>query len=445
MNLLLIAWKNLLQRRLASSLTALSIGLGVMLMVLVLVISGAVETAFTQRSIGYDLIVGPKGSDLQLVLSAVYRIQPPIENLPAMYLDELHNDRRVVTAVPLAFGDVTEDGSFPIVGTTDEYFENEYLPGQKFSFQSGGQRMVQLFDAIIGADVARQNGWNKDDRFSILHGGAEGSKHDEKFTVVAVLAPTGTANDRTVFLNLDGFYAIDGHEKPVEEIEKRLRDFYAADADRLQQALTELDDYRRQLDAQEQTGTPAVAPRAMQEVTAVLIRTRSETPFDAISFSADLQKGFQAMAVNPIRPIQRLMTNVIGNVQKALMVMTGLIILVSGVSIFVSIYNSMSDRRREIAIMRSLGAGRHHVFGIILAESALLCTGGACLGWLTGHALAVIASPWLIRRTGLLISPWNISPWELTLFPALAILGILVGFLPALTAYRTNVADALSQ
>ncbi|MFZ9090243.1 MAG: ABC transporter permease [Planctomycetaceae bacterium] len=445
MNLLLIAWKNLLQRRLASALTALSIGLGVMLMVLVLVISGAVETAFTQRSIGYDLIVGPKGSDLQLVLSAVYRIQPPIENLPAMYLDELQADRRVVTAVPLAFGDVTQEGGFPIVGTTTEYFENDYLPGQKFEFGKGGSRIDQLFEAIIGADVARQNGWTLGSTFPILHGGAEGSLHDEEFTVVAVLAPTGTANDRTVFLNLESFYAIDGHEKPVDEIEKRLRDFYAADQDRLDQALAELDDYRQQLRNEEANGVAAVSPRAMQEVTAVLVKTRPETPFDAISLSAELQKGFQAMAVNPIRPIQRLMTNVIGNVQKALVVMTGLIILVSGVSIFVSIYNSMSDRRREIAVMRSLGAGRHHVFGIILAESALLCTGGAAMGWLTGHGVAVLASPWLIRRTGLLISPWTVSPWELTLFPALAVLGILVGFLPAMTAYRTNVADALNQ
>ncbi|MFM7921115.1 MAG: ABC transporter permease, partial [Planctomycetaceae bacterium] len=113
MSLLKIAWKNILQRRVASLLTSLSIGLGVMLMVLVLVIAGAVETAFTQRSIGYDLIVGPKGSDLQLVLSAVYRVQPPIENLPYMYLEQIRADRRVISAVPLAFGDVTQQGSFP--------------------------------------------------------------------------------------------------------------------------------------------------------------------------------------------------------------------------------------------------------------------------------------------------------------------------------------------
>jgi len=444
MNLLTIAWKSIRQRRLASFLTALSIGLGVMLMVLVLVIFGAVNSAFTQRSVGYDLIVGPKGSDLQLVLSAVYRMQPPIENLPYMYLEQLKKDRRVISAVPLAFGDVTEAGSFPIVGTTTEYFQNEFMPGR--NFQIRGSRINGLFDAIIGSEVARQNQWDLNSMFTIIHGGAEsGDVHDEKFTVVAVLAPTGTANDRTVFLNLEGFYAIAGHTKPVDEIEKRLKDFYAADPDRLNSALKQLEAYKAEEAAAGHSHDHThPSPDAMKEVTAILVRTRPETPFDAISLSAELQKGFQAMAVNPVRPIQRLMTGLLGNIQKALIVLTGIIILVSGVGIFVSIYNSMSDRRREIGIMRALGAGRMHVFGIVLAESALLCVGGGVVGWLVGHGLAIAASPWVIRQTGLLINPWAINSWEAILFPVLVGLAALVGFLPAMTAYRTNVADALS-
>ena len=444
MSLLKIAWKNILQRRVASLLTSLSIGLGVMLMVLVLVIAGAVEIAFTQRSIGYDLIVGPKGSDLQLVLSAVYRIQPPIENLPYMYLEQIRADRRVISAVPLAFGDVTQQGSFPIVGTTAEFFENDYMPGRKFRFRGAG--IESLFDAIIGAEVARTNGWDVGTKFSILHGGAQGSLHDELFTVVAVLAPTGTANDRTVFLNLQGFYAIEGHEKPIDEVEKRLRDFYAADPQRLESAMQQLQEYRARRTARPDVpeGQAMDSPPAMQEVTAILVKTRPATPFDAISLSSELQKGFQAMAVNPIRPIQRFMSSVVGNIQKALVVLTAIIILVSGIGIFVSIYNSMVDRRREIGVMRALGAARHHVFGIILAEAALLCLGGAAGGWLTGHALAIIASPWVIQQTGLLIDPWAVSATEAILFPALGLLGVLVGFLPALTAYRTDVAEALS-
>ena len=452
MNLLTIAWKSVRQRSLASGLTALSIALGVMLMVLVLVISGAIQLAFSQRSVGYDLIVGPKGSDLQLVLSSVYRVQPPIENLPYLYYSSLKKDRRITTAVPLAFGDVTERGSFPIVGTTTEYFENDYAPG--FSFRIRGERIKGLFDSIIGSEVARQNKWDIGSRFTIKHGGADSEDiHDEQFTVVAVIAPTGTANDRSVFLNLEGFYAIDGHEKPVDEIEKRLRDFYAAEPEILATALQQLDQVRdktaraaaagqsgRQID--KATGIPVYdSPDAMKEVTAVFVKTRSA--FDAISLHGDLKKGFQAMAVNPVLPIQRLMQNVLGNIQRALVVLTGMIIVVSGVSIFVSIYNSMSDRRREIGIMRALGAQRRSVFSIVLAESAVLCIGGGLIGWLLGHAIAVFASPIISSRTGLLLNPWAVNPWEIVLFPVLLILAILVGFLPAMTAYRTDVADAL--
>ena len=149
MNLISIAWKSLKQRRLASCLTAFSIALGVMLMVLVLVIFGAVDSAFTQRSIAYDLIVGPKGSDLQLVLSAVYRMQPPIENLPYLYLEQLKKDRRVVSAVPLAFGDVTQEGSFPIIGTTPEYFENDYMPGRAFKIRLSDSRSLGKTNGIL--------------------------------------------------------------------------------------------------------------------------------------------------------------------------------------------------------------------------------------------------------------------------------------------------------
>lgn len=445
MNLVTIAWKSVRQRRLASFLTALSIGLGVMLMVVVLVISGAIEQAFGQRSIGYDLIVGPKGSDLQLVLSSVYRVQPPIENLPYLYLNQLKQDRRVTAAVPLAFGDVTEEGAFPIVGTTSEYFENEYAPDRSFLIR--GKKINGLFDAVIGDEVARLNGWDVGSQFTIKHGGADSDHvHDEKFTVVAVIAPTSTANDRSVFLNLEGFYAIAGHGKPVAEVEKRLNDFYASDPAMLAMALKQLDAVKAHLAEDAAAGHDHAhhhheTPDAMKEVTSILVRTRSD--FDAINLQGELKKGFQAMAVNPIRPIQRLMEDVLGNIQKALLLLTAVIIAVSGVSIFVSIYNSMSDRRREIGIMRALGAQRRSVFEIVLAESAVLCLGGGLIGWLAGHAIAVLASPTVAAKTGLLLNPWSVNSWELILFPSLLSLAILVGFLPAMTAYRTNVADAL--
>lgn len=452
MNLLKIAWKSVQQRRLASLLTALSIALGVTLMVVVLVISGAVDSVFNQRSIAYHLIVGAKGSDLQLVLSSVFRVEPPIANLPYMYLEDLRKNSHVELAIPLAFGDFTkpEHGSFPIVGTTEAYFENEYSPGEKFQVvqQAETRRLKGVYDAIVGSFVAETNGWKAGDKFSIVHGSADSETvHDETFTIVAVLKQTGTPNDRSVFLNLEAVYTLEGHQKPVDEVEKRLREFYGDDQSRLHTALTQLDEVRVKRKKGQEIDDPHMGygldtPDAMKEITAIYVRMKSD--LRAYTLHSQLRSGGKAMAVNPIQPIQKLMKNIVGNIQKALVVLTAMIIAVSGISIFVSIYNSMSDRKREIGIMRALGARRGSVFSIVLAESAVLCIGGGIIGWLFGHGLAVLFAPYISAKTGLLLNGWAINEWEIVLFPVLLVLGALVGFLPAMTAYRTNVADALN-
>ncbi|MEZ6059197.1 MAG: FtsX-like permease family protein [Planctomycetaceae bacterium] len=445
MNLLTIAWKSVKQRKLASLLTALSVALGVMAMVIVLVFASAVDGSFNQRAIGWDLIIGPQGSEQQLVLSAVYRIQGAIGNLPYAYWDEIKSDRRVVAAVPLAFGDATEQGAFPIVGTTGEYFQHDYMPDTPFQIR--GKRINGLYDAIIGSEVARVNNWDVGTQFQIQHGGGDKHIHDDKFTVVAVIRQTGTPNDRTVFINLEGFLALDGHSKPVDEVRDRIQKFYAEDPTRRDALLAQLDDYREHLAEDEAAGVDHghahhhETPEAMKEVTAILVKMRSQ--FDTVSFNAQINDGFRAMSVNPIIPIRRLMVNLVGPIRNILMALTAMIILVSGVSIFVSIYNSMSDRRREIGIMRALGARRGSVFGIVLAESAVLCVFGGVAGWLAGHGLAVVLAPYASTRTGLLLNRWAVNPWEAVLFPVLLVLAVLVGFLPAMTAYRTNVADAL--
>ncbi len=448
MNLVAIAWKSIRQRGLASCLTALSVALGVMLMVVVLVISGAVSSVFNQNTIAYDLVVGhQRGGELALVLSAVYRVKSASENLPYLYYKQLQEDRRVESAVPMAFGDVTQEGHFPLVGTTAEYFENDYTPGKKFLVR--GNQIAGNFDAIIGSEVANKNNWDIGSQFKIVHGGADGTHvHDEKFTVVSVIKRTGTPNDRTVFVNIEGFYAIEGHETPLNEVEERLRNFYASDPDRLAFALAQINEAKQHA-AEEESHDHGhhhhhhETPDAAKEVTAILVRTHPDRPIYAINLMNELKEGYQAMAVNPMSAIRKLMTNVLGNVEMGLLVLTAMIILVSGISIFVSIYNSMSDRKREIGIMRALGARRGSVFGIVLTESIVLCVGGGLVGWLVGHGLAILAAPYVVERTGLLLDPWTLDPMEFILFPVLLALAAVVGFLPAMTAYRTDVADAL--
>jgi putative ABC transport system permease protein len=453
MSLFAIAWKSIRQRFLSSSLTAFSVALGVMLMVAVLVIYGIMDRMFSQQSIAYDLIVGPKGSDLQLVLNTVYRVSAPLQNLPYLYYEELKKDPRVVTAIPFCLGDTTEKGGFPIVGTTEEYFEHPYTPGQ--TFQLKGDGFTSSFDAIIGSEVARTNQWDiaTSDKpateFQLIHGGAESHKHEEKFTVRGVLAPTGTPNDKTVFIHLNGFYAISGHDAPLKEAVKRWHEFSG-------KGTSESEINAAAADWAQKCGIPLEEPPhkpgehhhhhkscdVQKEVTAILVNMKSPTA--AFMFNGEMKRGYKVQAVNPIIPMQQLMSSILGNVRTVLVVLTSLIIVVSGVGIFVSIYNSMSDRRKEIAIMRALGAQRRTVFSIILAESILLCFGGGILGILLGHGLVFAAAPVVQQQSGLLINPFAFEPIEFVLLPGLIALASLIGIVPGLSAYRTDVARALA-
>ena len=460
MNLLTIAWKSLRQRRLASCLTALSVALGVALMVAVLVINGVITEMFTQSGTGYNLIIGPQGSALQLVLSTVYRIEKPIENLPWRYYQEIAADERVELAVPVAFGDFTEEGGFPIIGTTRDYFALGATNDQDFRIKGEkGDYLQGKWDAIIGSAVARRNGWDLGTEFRMVHGGKDPNEydvHDDHFTVRGVLAPTGTPNDRSVFVNIEGFFLLDGHEKPVDEAVTRMADFYAVEEEEVRAWYADdLEGISKEAgDGDDQHHHDHSVSDLQKEFTSILIRARPEPnsvlPPDlsraivARQIAEEINQGFKAQATNPIVPMQRLLENLVGNIRLALLYLTGLIIAVAGVSIFVSIYNSMSDRRREIAVMRALGARRQTVFSLILAESLLLCVGGGLAGILLGHGVVFAAAKIIESRSDLLINPLAFEPIELIVIPVTILLAGLVGFLPGMTAYRTDVASALN-
>jgi putative ABC transport system permease protein len=444
MNLAAIAYKSLKQRALASVLTGFSVALGVMLMVAVLVIYSVLDQTFSQRSIGYDLIVGPKGSPLQLVLSTVYHTNPPIENLPYRFFREVAADPRVEAAIPVAIGDVTEQGAFPIVGIIPEYFLHDYAPKRKFLIR--GNTLRKPFDALIGDRVAKVNGWDIGTEFRMIHGGADtGHVHDEKFTVVGVLAPTGSPNDKSVFVHLDGFYQIQGHDKPFDEAIKREREFFGEPALSNEELATQVAKLQKKYghDHHDHAGHEHFhdVPDLQKEVTSILLLCK--TPIAANLLAGDYKKSFKAMAVNPIFPMRQLMQDVLGGIKTLLLVLTGLIIAVSGIGIFVSIYNSMAARKREIAIMRALGARRQTVFAIILAESIMLCLGGGVLGLALGHGLVFASAPLVELKSGIIMNPWAFEPMELWLIPVLLGLGALVGAVPGLTAYRTDVSEAL--
>lgn len=439
MNLVTIAWKSIRQRWLASSLTALSIALGVALMVTVLVINGVVTRMFSQSATGYHLVLGAKGSPMQLVLNTIYFMDRPIENVPYRKYLELKRLSWVKHAIPFNLGDTTDDGRFRIVGTIPEYFEVEYIPNKHLALQEGAF-LKNGFDAVIGARVARAYGWKIGHKFPIAHGGNLGDIHDERFEVVGILEPTGTPIDRAVFIHFDGFYQIPGHEKPLEEARAQAKAREAGGAD-LPIVAPAAPLGQSSTPAEGATKARAVTDD-QKEVTAILVQTKTDSL--AYLMQGRINKGVWFQAANPIEQISRLLRDVVGNVRTMLLVMTVLIIVVSGVGIFVSIYNSMSDRKREIAIMRALGARRATVFSIIIAESILLCVAGGVAGLLIGHGLVFIAGPIVEARSDVLINPWSFEFEELVIFPALLVLAVAVAIVPGLAAYRTDVARGLA-
>ena len=227
-----IAWRNIEQRWLASSLTALSMALGVAVMIAVMVIHSVAVRQFEQNAQGYHLIVGGKGGALQLVLSTVYHVGQPLYPIPYTYYQKFTpgGEFADVTelAIPMCLGDSYEAPNgrmFRVIGTTPDLFDkiqygthDDGTP-KSYEFQPGGRnfKTANFYEAVVGSVVAAQSGLKLGDEINPTHGiGAEGHKH-EGFEVVGILRPTGTANDRAVFINIEGFYLLEGHALLSEE------------------------------------------------------------------------------------------------------------------------------------------------------------------------------------------------------------------------------------
>jgi putative ABC transport system permease protein len=424
MSLFKIAWRSIQQRGLASALTGLSMALGVALVVAVLVIHAVVADSFRRNSsLGYDLIVGAKGGKLQLVLNTVYHLSSPVENIPYSLLKELNEGQYkayVAKAIPYCLGDNYQ--GFRVVATIPDLFEEDYDDGgHKYTFAQGRDFKKEApFEGVAGAIAARRLGLKVGDTFRPAHGvldDHQGIKHDA-FTIVGILEPTGTPNDRALFINMEGFYLLENHAKPDPKEEAA--------------GTPHKDDHDH--------ATPL--PESKRELTAILVRTSSLAASRLLPNR--INEGNLAQAVLPSREILELFGAIVDPIQWLLLGLTVLIVIVSGIGILVSIYNSMSERRREIAVMRALGARRGTILTIVLLESILLSLTGGAVGWLLGRGLIAALSPVISAQTGVAIGLARILPSELLLIPGLMVLAALVGYLPAMTAYRTDVARALA-
>ncbi len=443
MSLLGIAWRSIRQRLLTSGLTALSLALGVALVVATLVIGGVVRDAFASgQGLGYNLIVGAKGSPLQLVLNSVYLVSKPVENiswdfyedfLPASASSKKADGKfagSVALAVPICMGDYYK--SFRVVGTNASYFDKLTVGDDRnFAFASGRNfRDDEFFGAVVGISVAQKLGLSVGDTIAPTHGADDGLVHDP-FTITGILARTDTPVDRGVYVNMEGFYLQEGHSKPT------------ADG-----ASTEVTDGEHHDDSHDDHGHHKPLPYAQREVTAILVQTASPGGMPpellAMGLKNTINEGRDGQAAAPVSEIRTLLDLFVRPLELLLLLVTTLVVIVSAIGILVSMVGSALERSRDVAVMRALGARRSHVLAVVLLEAILLAVGGGLLGWVLGHGIVAAIGPLITTNAGVSAGFFSSAPLgELLLVPFLIVLAILAALMPALAAYRTDVAKWL--
>jgi putative ABC transport system permease protein len=402
-------------------------------------------------------------------------------------------------AIPILLGDTYQiensEAYFKVCATNQDYFDKLTLgQGKKFELASGRffdneDAEAGYFGCVMGSLAAKMSGKKVGDQIKVTHGipGEGGSHlHDQLFTVLGILEPTGTPNDRVVFVNMEGFYLINDHVKPVVESSGiNLR------RDRDEARALAKEDVKPDSDLTDEELSTVRLPVEQRELTALLVSVFDEEgyglaaqylqqPIEQGNLSSTLnwsrfrplQAQTSAQCVNPVQEVMRLFVYFVEPAKWILLALTTLICVVSGLSILVGIYNSMNQRQHEIAVMRALGARRSHVMMIMLTEAVMLAMAGGMLGWLGGRTLNVALSPIVERQTGVPVSFWDFAPAEpvfavlspvlgssdfaakivkfqmspeLLLIPGLIILAVLVGVYPAISAYRTDVAKSLGK
>lgn len=416
MAILSLAWKSLRNRRLTAVLTVLSIALSVALLVGVERIRHQAKASFTSTISGTDLIVGARSGPIQLLLYAVFRIGSATNNLSWRSWQDITAHPKVAWAIPLSLGD--SHRGFRVLGTTLAYFEHLRFARERRLELSAGGPFADLFDAVLGAEVAEALGYRLGDPIVIAHGVGDVSfaRHDDKpFRVAGILARTGTPVDRTVHVSLEAIEAIHADWQGGAPLAgQSLGTSQAPDLD--------------------------LTPRA---ITAGLIGLKSRVAtFQVQRFVNDYPQE-PLLAILPAVALGELW-GLMGVAEGALLLVSGCVVVVGLFGMLTALLTSLNERRREMAILRSVGARPAHVFGLILGESLVLTLVGVLAGLALLYGLLAVAQPVLTARFGLYLPIGLPGATELALLGAVVLAGLSVGLLPAYRAYRLSLSDGLS-
>ncbi|MEI6343023.1 MAG: ABC transporter permease [Verrucomicrobiota bacterium] len=401
MTLPLLVRRSLRQHALSTAVTALSLSLAGGLLMTVWVMRQQARQTFERMDGGWDAVLGARSSKLQLVLNAIFHLEASPGNIKATDVALLASNPAVRAVVPIAMGDNYQ--GFRIVGVTTNLFAgHEYAPGHAFKVGEGRVFEDNLREAVVGSFAARKLGFKVGTEFQPYHGlnyssnPRDNVQHEDTYVVVGILEPSNTPADRVVWIPVAGLQNMAGHD-----------------------------------------------PSAAEDYSAALVKLRDP----AAGFRLDQlynKQGDRLTFAWPIGTVMAQLFDKIGWFDKVLALVAWLVAVVAAASVLASIYNSMSARRRDIAILRALGAGRGTVFASIVLEAASVAAMGAMGGFVVHLGLLAGAGAIVRAQTGVLIEPFQ--PGWVWLWAPAALVGLaaLAGVVPAFKAYKVDVASSLA-
>lgn len=397
MKTLFFAWRYLWARPLAAALNLLLLSLGLASITFLLLVGHQLNKAFERDLAGIDLVVGAKGSPMQLILAGVFHIDVPPGNVPLQAVRALEKHPLVASVIPISLGDNYQ--GFRIVGSSHDYITHYQAR------LAQGRLWEAPMQVVLGAAAARQLGLVLGNTFVGSHGlGAGGHTHgDSAYTVSGILAPSGSVLDRLILTDTASVWEV--HE-----------------------ADTALDAEDRKLMEEE------------RELTLALIRYK--TPLAAMSFPRYINTSTEMQAAAPALEITRLLS-LLGLGTDVLRAFAGVLLLTAGLSVFIALWSAVRERRADLALLRMLGAPPAKVAALLLTEALWLGALAAVLGVAGGQALAALIG-WLLQLDNSLLIGGLVWPPELMLVPLMALgVALAAALLPALGAYRVSVFELL--
>lgn len=420
MNLLKLSWKYVTFRPLSTSLNVLLLALGLSIITVLLLIQDQFEKKVSRDAAGIDLVVGAKGSPLQLILSSIYHVDFPTGNIPMEEAVALSRNRLVKQIIPLALGDNFE--GYRIVGTNHDYLSLYGVDWEK------GAAWEEPFEVVIGTSVAKKTQLNLGDTFVGSHGISVGSHaHDQHpFKVVGILHPQGTVVDRLVLTAVETVWYTHEEAQDMEEIEAS------------EENEPEPHDHYHQPVATR--GFPLASGK--RELTTLLVQYRS--PMAAVQLPRMINSKTSMQAASPAFEMARLF-ELLGVGIKVLQGLAFVLIAISGLGIFIALYNSLKERRYDLAVLRAIGASRYHLVLLVFMEGILLTFLGAVLGLFLGHLF--LSSLTLLDTQGISeeLQAWKFLTAELWIVVYALVVGLVASIIPAWTAYQTSIAGQLTK